>query len=320
MSTDISGAPPSYETAPSVGSTCEQVQQTILSLVHDLVTNPQLPDIPGLLYNCEDACKMYNLNFSTLLQEQAIEGHTAMYWAIINHCALFPLLLEHAAPLTWASKLDIRLACFVSSNQELFQVMKYRHIVPSGSTPSDNILVHEPEAPHAFIAEIQMNMWQKRMRVSGQVGVEFIAKGRIWSLNFFSGPVIGGCESVGPWQVALSLLEQSPATSVDSRLTVHVPPSHALQSSHAHSQPLPKDLISLLPFSSTTPNLDKSARLKPLRIKIRHARPLAYHPSYPFINSLNNAFARNHHAATGKHPEIRPVHQENLNLFNASAN
>ncbi|KAF9244546.1 hypothetical protein BU15DRAFT_34093, partial [Melanogaster broomeanus] len=220
----------------------DQVRQTILSLVRDLVTNPQLPDISGLLYSCEDACKMYNLNFSTLLQEQEIEGHTSMYWAVINCHASLPSLLEHAAPLTWASKQDIRLACLVSSNQELFQIMKYRQIVPSvckgadtlvlGSIPSDNILVHE--LPYvlnensAFTAEIQINMWQKRMHVSGHVGIEFIAKGRIWSLNFFSGPVANGCESIGVWRVALSLLEQSPATFVDSRLTVHVPP----QSSH----------------------------------------------------------------------------------------
>ncbi|KAF9230418.1 hypothetical protein BU15DRAFT_15690, partial [Melanogaster broomeanus] len=229
-----------------------QVQQTILSLVYDLVINLQLPNImiPGLLFSCEDACKTYNLNFSALLQEQAIEGHTPMYWAVINCCAISPSLLEHAASLTWASKLDIHLACLVSSNQELFQVMKYRQTVSSvckgadmlvlGSTPSDNISVHEvPYAPNensAFIAKIQINMWQKRMHVSGQVSVEFIAKGthcfmlgstciysasgRIWSLNFFSGPVIDGCESVGAWWVALSLLEQSPATFVDSVLAV----------------------------------------------------------------------------------------------------
>lgn len=49
-----------------------------------------------------------------------------------------------------------------------------------GSMPPDEVSIREVEREGAFEAEIRINLWLKRMRVSGRVGVEFIARG-----NFF---------------------------------------------------------------------------------------------------------------------------------------
>lgn len=46
-----------------------------------------------------------------------------------------------------------------------------------GAMPADEIAIREMEGQGAFAAEMRINVWQKRMRVSGRVNVEFIARG-----------------------------------------------------------------------------------------------------------------------------------------------
>jgi hypothetical protein len=108
----------------SSSRTSKQVRQTVLSLIRDLVTNPQSLDI---LDSCADACRTHGLDLSAIMQEPSIEDHSAIYWAIVNHRELLvPSLLAHAAPLTSATISDIRLACLVTSNEELFQALRCR--------------------------------------------------------------------------------------------------------------------------------------------------------------------------------------------------
>jgi hypothetical protein len=46
--------------------------------------------------------------------------------------------------------------------------------------PADEISIHEmSDGQGAFVADMRINLWQKRMRVSGRVSVEFIARGMI---------------------------------------------------------------------------------------------------------------------------------------------
>lgn len=47
-----------------------------------------------------------------------------------------------------------------------------------GSMPADEVSIHEMDGEGTFVAEIQLSLWQKRMRISGRVSVEFIARGR----------------------------------------------------------------------------------------------------------------------------------------------
>jgi len=172
--------------------TSKQVRQTVLSLVRDLVINPQSPDI---LDSCADACRAHGLELSALIQEPSIEDHSAIYWAIVNRReSLLPSLLAHAVPLTSATISDIRLGCLVTSNETLFQALRCQRdpftkqkaplstssgadTLVLGSTPADDISIRELEGEGAFVADMRISLWQKRMRISGRVSVEFIARG-----------------------------------------------------------------------------------------------------------------------------------------------
>lgn len=43
--------------------------------------------------------------------------------------------------------------------------------------PSDEVSIREMDSQGTFVADMRINLWQKRMRVSGRVSVEFIARG-----------------------------------------------------------------------------------------------------------------------------------------------
>lgn len=155
-----------------------------------------------------------------------------------------------------------------------------------GSTSADDIDVREVDGEAAFSASIKIRLWQKRMRVAGVVNVEFIARGerslilfssslilagRIWSLTFFSLPSPSSFSSslttrgagIGPWRVALSLMEHSPSTFVDGRLVIDVfcPRSSSISnlpsesSSPAHSKypSLPSTPVSTSPTQAKPP-------------------------------------------------------------------
>ncbi|OAX32735.1 hypothetical protein K503DRAFT_776346 [Rhizopogon vinicolor AM-OR11-026] len=224
----------------------KQTRQTVLSLIRDLVASTSSPssDIPDssaaapILASC--ASVLSPSSFSALLQDPTFEGHTALYWVILNrHIHILPQMLRYAGPLNRECVADVRLACLASSDQILFGKLR-RGELPFvtglrvgqdafvlGSTSADDIDVHEVDGEAAFSAGIKIPLWQKRMRVAGVVGLEFIARGRIWSLTFFSSPsptISSNAHSAGsgPWQVALSLMEHSSPTFVDGRLVINV--------------------------------------------------------------------------------------------------
>ncbi|EIW80130.1 hypothetical protein CONPUDRAFT_82499 [Coniophora puteana RWD-64-598 SS2] len=229
--------------------TTKHVRQTTLSLVRDLVVDSHAhtsepPPATAILASCADACASNKLDLSSVLQEPSIEGHTPMYWAIVNgrERELLAALLLHTPSLTPACVADIRLACLAVSNQALFQALRLRAgpfhgLIPwttfgshsgadsliLGPLAPDQINIEEVEGESAFVATFSIKLWHKRMRIGGRAGVEFIARGRIWSLMFFATPPtphLATSQTTGPWQVALSLLEHSPATPVDSRLVI----------------------------------------------------------------------------------------------------
>lgn len=109
--------------SPSV-RVSNQVRQTVRTLVRNLVLNSESPD---LLDSCANACRTYHLNLSHLLQESFIEGYSPIYWAIVKgRNALLPPLLIHAAPVSQSTKSEMRLACLVTANQQLFQSLRCR--------------------------------------------------------------------------------------------------------------------------------------------------------------------------------------------------
>ena len=163
-----------------------------------------------------------------------------------------------------------------------------------GSMPADEVSIRESEGRGAFVAEMLFNLWQKRMRVSGRVSVEFIARGmsplssparsRLTPLSqvaygpspFFSRPSTTHT-AAGIWHVALSLLEHSPPTFVDSRLIIDTPSPQS-------------ELVSLSPslgdqcgpaVRPSLPSHSKSkSKSKPAEVRLKTDSRLAYRASY----------------------------------------
>jgi len=71
----------------------------------------------------------------------------------------------------------------------------------------------------SFSAHLEISQFQKRMRVSKEVGVEFIARNRLWAMSFATVPEKNKLR-MPQWTVTLSLLEDSPPTFVQCNLLI----------------------------------------------------------------------------------------------------
>ncbi|KAJ7197684.1 hypothetical protein C8J57DRAFT_1105480 [Mycena rebaudengoi] len=234
--------------------TTRQVRATVLGLVKDLVKLPQSDQTSvaiNILKSCADACAANGLSISTILQEKSVEGHTPIYWAIIKRPAepleedsaaadLLTTLLSLSSPLTPATTSDVRLACLLTSDQALFQRLRSSpEFAPPNATdeilldvtlPPDEISVQnvsgEAGQEGAFVVDFSIVRFQKRLLIGKCIVLEFIARARMWRLSFnVAQPDRNrNIPSPGTWYVALSLLENSPPTWIDSRLLVPAPP------------------------------------------------------------------------------------------------
>lgn len=198
-----------FNFSSSFSRTNREVQTTIQGLVRDLVRFREFPSSPsaakGILDSCQEACTAHGLSFSEILQEKSIEGHTPIYWAIVKRPPehaddgndeneeegpdLVTALLQLSSPLTPATISEIRLACLVTSDQALFQRLRLspafspikgtdEMLLGENAVPPDTIDVQDIKGDEgAFVVELQISMFQKRMRISGGVEVEFIARG-----------------------------------------------------------------------------------------------------------------------------------------------
>ncbi|KII91156.1 hypothetical protein PLICRDRAFT_37851 [Plicaturopsis crispa FD-325 SS-3] len=240
-----------------------EVRSTTLGLVRDLVRQEAIVDAAsaGIIASCGEACAAHNLSFSALLQEPSIEGHTPMYWAIVKRPPallrppppddrlplLLDVLLDHAAPLTPGTVADIRHACLLAADEALFQrLRRHPQFSPLSGTeemlwgaappwPRDDVRVEEVPGDHgAFVVHFALTQFQRRMRVAKQVGVEFIARARMWKLVFC-------VDESGAWSVALSIMTHSAPTYIDSRLLIDAPPP----TPSVERKPKPKPTISL---------------------------------------------------------------------------
>ncbi|KAF8985993.1 hypothetical protein BDQ17DRAFT_1436415 [Cyathus striatus] len=133
---------------------------------------------------------------------------------------------------------DIRLACLVTSDQLLFhrirQLREFNAVSPAdemllgaGVPPDEVEVVEEPGEEVTFAVRLGIGRFQKRMMVARKIEIEFIARGRMWKLEFFIAPPPSNSTQpkAGSWCVALSLSENSPPAWIDSRLLVPEPPS-----------------------------------------------------------------------------------------------
>ncbi|KAJ6518884.1 hypothetical protein C8R45DRAFT_1048065 [Mycena sanguinolenta] len=239
-------------------STTKQVRATVLGLVRDLV-KLEPSDLSSsvvaisILKSCAEACATNGLSISTILQENSVEGHTPLYWAIVKrppessepqeNSDLLTTLLSLSSPLAPATMSDMRLACLLTSDQALFQRLRsspeFEPLSPTdemlldSTIPPDDITVENVDGMEgAFVVDFSVVRFQKRMLVSKAVTLDFIARSRMWRLSFNVSTQERrrpGIPPPGTWYISLSLLENSPPTYIDSRLLVSAPPESAME-------------------------------------------------------------------------------------------
>lgn len=178
-----------------------QVRTTVLGLVRDLVrhNNSDATSALGILQSCAEVCPAYDLSLPTILQERSVEDRTPLYWAVIKRQPdesmeddaqipdLLTTLLSFSAPLTPQTISEIRLACLITSDQQLFQRLRLSpefcplsgtdQMILGGAIPPDEITVQDTVGDEgAFAVNMAILQFQKRMQVSREVIVEFIAR------------------------------------------------------------------------------------------------------------------------------------------------
>ncbi|EIN06382.1 hypothetical protein PUNSTDRAFT_72792 [Punctularia strigosozonata HHB-11173 SS5] len=260
-------APPSSGWFPfGLSRSGREVRDTVLGLVRGLVQQPCDGATASILDSCEEACATQGLSFSALLQEPSIEEHTPIYWAIVKRPRrsndvdepqddLLIALLSRSAPLNSATVADIRLACAVTSDNDLFQNLRRSpgfwptagvdRLLLSGDGQADNVIVEDAgNEQGAFVAHLTIPLFQQRMRVSRLIEVELIARGeRAWGMRDRQ-------IKPGTWLVSVALLPHSPPTWLDSRLVIE---------DYAYSHPRPTS-----PDTSSPSSPSASSRSAPL--------------------------------------------------------
>ncbi|KAF7308462.1 hypothetical protein HMN09_00695100 [Mycena chlorophos] len=230
-------------------STTRHVRETVLGLIKDVLKLPAAEHNAVALHilkSCAEACSANGLSISKVLQEPSIEGHTPLYWAVVKRSPqssssddadsldLLATLLSLSVPLTPATISDVRMACLLVADQALFQRLRNTpEFAPLSATDAllldaaslpDEILVDERQAegPGAgsFALDFTIMHFQKRMRISGGVRLEFIARSRLWQLSFGIAKEARPMIAKGAWFLSLGLLEECPMTWVDARLVV----------------------------------------------------------------------------------------------------
>ncbi|KAF9463992.1 hypothetical protein BDZ94DRAFT_1257331 [Collybia nuda] len=197
-------------------------------------------DWENLLKSCESICSGESLSLAYVLQEHFIEDHTPLYWAIIKRDEgdpitdpdLFTILLRTAAPLTEPTVSDIYCACIMVSDQALFQSLRFMpefsspvsgmdQLLLSHTSDRDKVTVDDiPGVNGSFVVGFEIAQFWKRMRVSREITVEFIARGRMWRLTFFISSRDMGRRPRGSWCMSLCLLNHSPPTFIDGKFVI----------------------------------------------------------------------------------------------------
>ncbi|KAJ7768478.1 hypothetical protein B0H16DRAFT_1519928 [Mycena metata] len=210
------------------------VKAAILEDVHTLVQPYATDSISGrltLLATCAQLCVRHKLDFSLLLQGKPVEGHSALYWAIVNGpwppqppFALVAAVLSHSAPLTPESVREARRACISLRSQEMFHFLRMspefgtlsaedRYLL-GVSVPPEEITVEEIAGDALpFSVRFHIPQFQKRMMLGKDINLEFVARGRLWGLKFYTAnkPSVKHLTH-GYWSGLLRMVENSPMT------------------------------------------------------------------------------------------------------------
>ncbi|PBK66377.1 hypothetical protein ARMSODRAFT_960374 [Armillaria solidipes] len=233
-----SGESSNRSTGGIMGAFSGQVKTTIAALIHDLVRPHSMSNAPPcreILESCSEACNSRSLCLSSIIQDHNIEGHTAIYWAIINgprfaegESQVLTALLEFSQPLEDSTISELRWACLAKSDQPLFQHLqrklnlnprsKMDKMILSSDAEYDEVhLLETDPSANKFTVDIHVKQFQKRLVVGTIVYVEFIAKARMWRLQFYNRTKWSGDQSL---YVKLTLMERSPSTNVAATLCI----------------------------------------------------------------------------------------------------
>ncbi|PPQ81086.1 hypothetical protein CVT25_014549 [Psilocybe cyanescens] len=149
---------------------------------------------------------------------------------------LLGALLSHAKPLEADTIAEMRLACLATSDQTTFQRLHLAipefssipgadQILLGAGHPADNITVEIGEGTEgAFAVNMQIPQFHKRMMISREIGLEFVARNRLWRFSFLITPDNAWYgPPPGSWCVSISLQEPSPPTWLDARLVLEDP-------------------------------------------------------------------------------------------------
>ncbi|KAF9035876.1 hypothetical protein BJ165DRAFT_1508657 [Panaeolus papilionaceus] len=255
-------------TPGTVSGSSSQVKSTVQSLVRDLIQDHSSAGslsaaAQGILLSCSEVCSSHSLSFSSILQEQFIESHSPLYWAVVKRAKphtregedlldsdnedngkkdapdLLTSLIRHALkPLLESGTIaELRLACLATSDQEVFQ--RLRNLVPQfstsrsiaadqvllGAAPSSKGITDDvqveigPGTEGAFAATLSIPQFHKRMMISKEVDLEFVARNRIWRFAFLIGTDTAPRGlSPGSWCASIELVDPSPPSWFDGRL------------------------------------------------------------------------------------------------------
>lgn len=227
ISNFLAHSTPSKDTISTSVSPADSVQClkhiTVLSRIRDIVSIPDITSSDVALIVDECAASLSVAEFSDLLQSPNIEGHTALYWAIVNKRR--EALSAFAVFITKFSSIcssDLRFACMATHDQALFAQLglgysdaKDEPLRRSLGCSPDDVQVHEGDGlgENQFIACIRIRMFRRRLHITQDLGVEFVAGGRIWILRFYMGPD-------GRWRIGLSLSQPSFPARPNAKLLI----------------------------------------------------------------------------------------------------
>ncbi|KAG2741107.1 hypothetical protein P692DRAFT_20907743 [Suillus brevipes Sb2] len=207
-SKSIGSAPPSYDRAVASSASAQSFslsslfsfllikpkRTVVLSRIRDIVLTPNItPSSISIVNAC--AADLTTKAFSKLLQTPNIEGHSALYWAIVNNqrqvLLAFAPYISECSP---ACSSELRLACMITSDHASFMQLKLADIDAKGEAlrralgcPPDEMEVHETVKvgnDHQFVASFCIKMFQKRLRITHKLRYEFVVGGRIWRFGF----------------------------------------------------------------------------------------------------------------------------------------
>lgn len=182
----------------SSSRTSREIRNIVLGLLCDLQGSTSLTSTTAIniFGSCAGACATHGIPFSDILQKPNIEGHTALYWAIVKAYRrevvmnqgpdFVTSLISYALPLKEQTVIELRQACLAISDQNLFNKLRQCPGVAQMSTvdqmllgikiPPDEIEVVELEGSK-FAVNFVVPQFHTRMAVSKSIRLEFIARG-----------------------------------------------------------------------------------------------------------------------------------------------